>query len=280
VADPLYLAYSFRLADPESAREVLLAELSEWPFDTFEETEDGLIAYVEKRQMPVTALVAEDHFPITSGLTAITEIKVEEIQQENWNAKWESSFEPIQIEDRIAVRAPFHNPCKVDIELIIEPKMSFGTGHHQTTYQMLQGIDALDLKGKTVLDVGCGTAVLAILAAKKGAIGVEAFDCDDWCVDNSRENAERNNVDLKVWQANDFAPVQKQYDVLLANINKNVLLQQVQDYARALKKGGVILISGFYTEDVSELKMAFEAYRFTYQNHTVKDNWVCAKFII
>lgn len=280
MADPIYLAYTFKLSDPELAREVLLAELSEYPFDTFEETEDGLIAYVEKRQLSGVELNVNVHFPITAGLTTITELKVDEIQQENWNAKWESSFEPIQIEDRIAVRAPFHAPCDVAIELVIEPKMSFGTGHHQTTYQMLEGIDHLDLEGKTVLDVGCGTAVLAILAAKKGAVEVEAFDCDDWCVENSVENAERNDIQLKVWQANDFDSIQKQYDVLLANINKNVLLQQVKDYTRALNKGGVILISGFYTEDLSDLRAAFAEQGLTYQSHTTRDNWVCAKFII
>ncbi|MFM1808356.1 MAG: ribosomal protein methyltransferase [Bacteroidota bacterium] len=280
MADGVYLAYTFRLADPETAREVLLAELSELPFDTFEETHDGLIAYVDKRHMQVIELHAERDFPITSGLTEVVELKVDEIQQENWNAKWESSFEPIQIADRIAVRAPFHASCGVDIELIIEPKMSFGTGHHQTTYQMLQGIDDLDLDRKTVLDVGCGTAVLAILAAKKGAVEVEAFDCDDWCVDNSIENAQRNSVSLKVWQASDFEAIQKQYDVLLANINKNVLMAQVKDYARVLKRQGVILISGFYFEDLEDLKEVFEQHGFTYLSHTLKDNWVCAKFLL
>jgi ribosomal protein L11 methyltransferase len=280
MADTIYLAISFVIEPLDEVRDILLAELSALPFDTFEETEEGLIGYVEKRQFDGIRLDSAVHFPLASSLATSIRFEVNEIVQENWNAKWESSFEPIRIENRLSVRAPFHQPCHTDIELIIEPKMSFGTGHHQTTYQMLEAIDALDLRGKSVLDVGCGTAVLGILAAKKGASPVEAFDCDDWCVENSLENAERNAVSVKVWQAKDFSEISRTYDVLFANINRNVLLDQVADYARVLASGGVILISGFYSEDLSDLKSAFESNRFSYQDHSVKDNWVCAKFII
>jgi ribosomal protein L11 methyltransferase len=279
MAETIYLAIEFFIERPEASRDILLAELSSLPFDTFEESADGLIAFAEKEQLDGIELKAETHFPLATKVGGPITYKITEIVQENWNAQWESSFEPIRIESRLSVRAPFHQPCHTDIELIIEPKMSFGTGHHQTTYQMLVAIEALDLAGKTVLDVGCGTAVLGILAAKKGAALVHAFDCDDWCVENSLENAERNEVDLKVWQANDFSAISNTYEVLLANINRNVLLHQALDYARVLNKGGVLLVSGFYIEDLAVIREHFAIHGLTYKTHTERDRWVCAKFI-
>jgi ribosomal protein L11 methyltransferase len=279
MADTIFLAIEFILERPEVSRDILLAELSLLPIDTFEESADGLIAYAEKEKMDGIELKAETHFPLASKVGGLISHTISEIVQENWNAQWESSFEPIRIDKRLSVRAPFHKPCHTNIELIIEPKMSFGTGHHQTTYQMLEAIDALDLAGKTVLDVGCGTAVLGILAAKKGAALVHAFDCDDWCVENSLENAERNEVDLKVWQASDFSAISDTYEVLLANINRNVLLHQALDYARVLDKGGVLMVSGFYTQDLAVICEHFAIHGLTYKSHTEKDRWVCAKFI-
>lgn len=277
-ADPVYFELAFTVKPLEPTRDVLVDELSVLPFDTFLETEDGVKAYVDQSLFNANELSADDHFPYTSSIAESIEWTVSEIQQENWNAKWESDFKPIVVGDRVSVIAPFHDPIKAEYELVIEPKMSFGTGHHQTTYQMLDFLSQLDtLENKRVLDMGCGTSILAILAAIKGA-SCDAIDIDSWCIENSLENAERNKVSIHAWQDKSCQKAEGPYDIILANINRNILLDQVSDYVTKMKASSELWVSGFYIEDLSLLTDAFSLHGLRLLESTDLDRWVAAKF--
>jgi ribosomal protein L11 methyltransferase len=262
----------------EPIRDVLVDELSALPFDTFLETEEGVKAYVDQSLFNANELNAVDHFPYTTSIAESIEWTISEIQQENWNAKWESDFKPIVVADRVSVIAPFHDPIKADYELVIEPKMSFGTGHHQTTYQMLDFLSRLDnLENKRILDMGCGTSILAILAALKGA-NCDAIDIDSWCIENSLENAERNKVSINAWQDNSCQRAEGPYDIILANINRNILLDQVSDYVTHMNASSELWVSGFYIEDLPILTEAFSVHGLRLSESTDLDRWVAAKF--
>ena len=277
-ADPIYFELTFTVKPLEPTRDVLVDELSALPFDTFLETEDGVKTYVDQSLFNANALNAENHFPYSSGIAESIEWTITEIQQENWNAKWESDFKPIVVGDRVSVIAPFHDRIKADYELVIEPKMSFGTGHHQTTYQMLDFLSRLDtLKNKRVLDMGCGTSILAILAAQKGA-SCDAIDIDSWCIENSLENAERNKVFIEAWQDDSCQKAKGPYDIILANINRNILLDQVSDYVTKMNATSELWVSGFYIEDLPLLTDAFSVHGLTLIESTDLDRWVAAKF--
>jgi len=277
-ADPVYFELTFTVMPLEPIRDVLVDELSALPFDTFLETEDGVKAYVDQSLFNANELNAVDHFPYTSSIAESIEWMISEIQQENWNAKWESDFKPIVVADRVSVVAPFHNPIKADYELVIEPKMSFGTGHHQTTYQMLDFLSRLDtLENKRILDMGCGTSILAILAALKGA-NCDAIDIDSWCIENSLENAERNKVSINAWQDNSCQRAEGPYDIILANINRNILLDQVSDYVTHMNASSELWVSGFYIEDLPILTEAFSVHGLRLSESTDLDRWVAAKF--
>ena len=277
-ADPVYFELTFMVMPLEPIRDVLVDELSALPFDTFLETEDGVKAYVDQSLFNANELNAVDHFPYTSSIAESIEWMISEIQQENWNAKWESDFKPIVVADRVSVVAPFHNPIKADYELVIEPKMSFGTGHHQTTYQMLDFLSRLDtLENKRILDMGCGTSILAILAALKGA-NCDAIDIDSWCIENSLENAERNKVSINAWQDSSCQRAKGPYDIILANINRNILLDQVSDYVTHMNASSELWVSGFYIEDLPILIEAFSVHGLRLSESTDLDRWVAAKF--
>jgi len=277
-ADPVYFELTFMVMPLEPIRDVLVDELSALPFDTFLETEDGVKAYVDQSLFNANELNAVDHFPYTSSIAESIEWTISEIQQENWNAKWESDFKPIVVADRVSVIAPFHDPIKADYELVIEPKMSFGTGHHQTTYQMLDFLSRLDnLENKRILDMGCGTSILAILAALKGA-NCDAIDIDSWCIENSLENAERNKVSINAWQDNSCQRAEGPYDIILANINRNILLDQVSDYVTHMNASSELWVSGFYIEDLPILIEAFSVHGLRLSESTDLDRWVAAKF--
>jgi len=262
----------------EPNRDVLVDELSVLPFDTFLETEDGVKAYVDQSLFNANELSAEDHFPYSSSIAESIEWTISEIQQENWNAKWESDFKPIVVGNRVSVIAPFHDRIKADYELVIEPKMSFGTGHHQTTYQMLDFLSNLGtLKNKRVLDMGCGTSILAILAALKGA-SCDAIDIDSWCIENSLENAERNKVSINAWQDDSCQKAKGPYDIILANINRNILLDQVSDYVTKMNASSELWVSGFYIEDLSMIIDTFSVHGLSLFESSDLDRWVAAKF--
>ena len=277
-SDPVYFELTFMVKPLEPNRDVLVDELSVLPFDTFLETEDGVKAYVDQSLFNANELSAEDHFPYSSSIAESIEWTISEIQQENWNAKWESDFKPIVVGNRVSVIAPFHDRIKADYELVIEPKMSFGTGHHQTTYQMLDFLSNLGtLKNKRVLDMGCGTSILAILAALKGA-SCDAIDIDSWCIENSLENAERNKVSINAWQDDSCQKAKGPYDIILANINRNILLDQVSDYVTKMNASSELWVSGFYIEDLSMIIDTFSVHGLSLFESSDLDRWVAAKF--
>jgi len=258
--------------------EILIAQLAEIGFESFVETDQGTTAYIQKAVfnndlLQEVGLLANPDFQVSYG--------VEEIAQQNWNQQWEQSFEPIVVADRCVVRAPFHKATAAAYEIIIEPKMSFGTGHHETTYMMLQLLLDIDCSGKTVLDMGCGTAVLAILAEKRGAKVVDAIDIDTWCVENSTENAQRNDCStIKVFLGDaGLLNEAGKYDLILANINRNILLQDIPTYRSALKEGGQLLLSGFYLEDLEMIKGSCKDAGGEYLTHLIRNNWIAAKFV-
>lgn len=254
-------------------REIMLAELGEIGFDTFEETESSLMAYISKENFQ-QSVFEEVTSRYRQGFDF--QVSIGSVEKENWNKKWEENYDPIEVDDRCIVRATFHNIEKnFPIEIIITPKMSFGTGHHATTWQMLKLQMDWDFAGKKVLDLGSGTGVLAIMAAKLGAKSVEATDIDDWCIENSRENFELNDLTSIIIQRGEIADLNLHppYDILLANINKNVLLAEMYDYSDLLTAKGTLFLSGFYETDIKDILACAEQFGLSHVRHTIKDSW-------
>lgn len=207
-------------------------------------------------------------------------IKKKEIEQVNWNSEWEKNFKPIQVEDKVSIRAPFHPKTDLPYEIVIEPKMSFGTGHHETTYAMLQQLLNLELVNKSVLDMGCGTGILAIFAEMKGAKPIDAIDIDAWCYENSLENIKRNNCsNISVYKGDASLLANKKYDVIIANINRNILLNDIGTYSQSLNEKGILLLSGFYKEDIQTIDE--EALKYSLKKEIVleKNKWVSIKYL-
>ena len=256
----------------EEYREILIAELAAVGFDSFLETDSGLEAYVPQD------LFARDSFDevIATYREAASLTVVEGILPKvNWNEEWEKNYDPIEVDQLVYVRASFHAPKSgFRYEIVINPKMSFGTGHHATTFQLLSMQGKIDHQGKRVLDVGSGTGILAIMAQLLGAKQVEAFDIDSWCVDNGNENFDLNGVSTRMGLGT-IREVQPQgpYELVLANINKNVLLDELAIYSSLLTDQGLLLLSGFYSEDIEDLVQAASAQGLTLTMQTTKDNW-------
>lgn len=273
----VYLEYDFKIAPLQPATDILIAELGELGFESFVENETGLLAYILKSEWQDNVL--EDLFVCQNPNFEISWTS-KEIEQQNWNAEWEKNFHPIKVGDNCMVRAPFHQAVKVDYDIVIEPKMSFGTGHHETTHMMLQHILDNDFSEKSVLDMGCGTGVLAILANMKGAKDVDAVDIDEWCYTNTQENIERNGcTDIKAYQGDSGLLEGKQYDIILANINRNILLEDIPVYAECLKKGGALFLSGFYLDDLSAISSKCATYGLEYEKKLEKNNWISVKYV-
>ena len=267
-----YLEYNFEIVPRDPGTEILLAELAELPFESFEETENGLKAYVRKSEWQEDLL---SQIAILDNAAFEIEYHYRDIPAENWNKKWESHFEPIEIDSRCRVRAPFHEKKEVSYDIVIEPKMSFGTGHHETTHMMLEFLLDMDLERKTVLDMGCGTAVLAILSAMKGAGEVDAIDIDHWSYLNSLENARRNEQEhIQVFQGDATAIPNKEYDLILANINRNILLSDMPVYADHLRDQGQLLLSGFYKTDAGVINQRCEEEGLSLNSEHQKNSWL------
>lgn len=234
--------------------DILTAELAELGFESFVETDEGLNAYIVDADFDEKAL--QEIIAKYAGQTAIA-YEVSSLEKRNWNAEWEREYEPIEVANQVRVRASFHpSDARFRYDIVINPKMSFGTGHHETTAMMLEQQLGLDFMGKTVLDVGSGTGILAVLAAKMAAKTVLAFDNEEWAVENARENAELNNcpqitVFLGTIEDVDTA---SRYDVVLANINRNVLLAEIPTYTRLLNGTGYLVVSGFYEHDAPDIQ--------------------------
>lgn len=273
-----YIEYNFKITPPQPGTEILIAELGQAGFESFVENEEGVEAYIQKEEWNEDIL--QDIFILKSAEFEIT-FQQKEIAQVNWNEEWEKNFNPIVVADTCAVRAPFHIPFNVEYEIIIEPKMSFGTGHHETTFMMLQHILETNCDGKRVLDMGCGTAVLAILAEMRGAKSLDAIDIDEWCVTNSIENLERNNCSRTTTSLGgaDVIPTKPKYDIVIANINRNILLEDMATYVSVLEKGGVLFLSGFYKEDLPIITNCCNNLGLTFVQNKVKNNWIAAKFV-
>ncbi|SMG12988.1 50S ribosomal protein L11 methyltransferase [Arenibacter troitsensis] len=277
MSNSIYLEYNFKVTPVQPASDILIAELGEVQFESFVETEFGVQAYIKK----------EDWYPnILDGLQILSnplfniDYDYSEIEQENWNATWESNFNPIQVGDQCVVRAPFHEKPEVLYDIVIEPKMSFGTGHHETTFMMLQHILEHDFKGKSVLDMGSGTGVLAILAAMKGAVAIDAIDIDNWCYLNAKENVERNNCShINVYEGTADMLIDQQYDIIIANINRNILLEDIPTYVKCLKKGGILFVSGFYKEDIPQISERCKKVGLKFEKNLEKNNWVAVKYV-
>ena len=260
-------------------QDLLINTLGEIGFDTFEELEFGFKAYI-----PVDDF---DRAVLDEALEAYRDMftfsyEVILIPQKNWNEVWESNFEPIAIKDKIFVRATFHEPRpEFEFEIVIDPKMAFGTGHHQTTSMMLELLLENDMAGKKVLDMGCGTGILAIMASKLGAKEITAIDYDPVCYDSTIENAQLNGIQniTALCGSKEVIPGE-QFDVILANINRNILLDQMQRYSEVLKPDGELYLSGFYeTPDLDIIMDEARKYGIKYIIHKLNNNWVAAKFI-
>ncbi len=273
----IYIGYHFTIEPLELGSEILIAELGEKAFESFIETETGISAFVQKDLWSETIL---EDIQILENPEFKIEYTFEEIEQVNWNEEWEKNFDPIDVDGKCHVRAPFHEKTNAEFDIVIEPKMSFGTGHHETTHMMIQHLLETDVVGKKTLDMGCGTAILAILAEMKGAQPIDAIDIDNWCYLNSIENAERNNCKhISVYEGDASLLIGKKYDVIIANINRNILLNDMQQYVDCLSENGVLFLSGFYTEDIPVISESCTTKGLTYVKQFERNNWVALKFV-
>lgn len=268
--------YKYNIQTSAEIAEILIALLGQHPFDTFQEVETGLEAYIpsEAYSESIDAYVKELETQFSFAYQR------EWIAAQNWNAVWESNFQPIIVEDFCAIRADFHAPVEgMEYELLIQPKMAFGTGHHATTYLMIQQMRDIDFRGKTVFDYGCGTGILAILASKLGATSLDAIDIDEWAHENTLENAAKNevhNIHSQQGTLETFEP--KTYDIILANITFNVIAASLVTLADSLAANGLLLTSGYFVEDVPKLKKLAAAVGLQLQKQLRKDDWMCVLF--
>ena len=266
-----YLEFNFKITPLQPWNEILMAELIDVGFDSFTEEHTGILAYIQKD------LFREEDLK-TLNLFANPEVEIsytlEEMPNINWNEEWEKNFSPINVEDQVSIRAEFHENQQLPHEIIIQPKMSFGTGHHATTYLMIQQMMDMDFQDKTVLDMGCGTSVLAIFAKQKGAGKTVAIDIDEWSVENSIENAARNKVELEISQGTAENLGKENFDIILANINRNILISDIPTYVSVLNQGGKLLLSGLCFFDVDDILEICTEQNLTMKKKLQKEEWV------
>jgi len=262
----------------EWLRDILTSQLAEIGFDSFVDTKTGVDAYIPALQYDKGELNAVlDEFSEDFSF----DVKSELIEDRNWNEEWEKNyFKPLVVADKCVIRAPFHKEFpNMDYEIVIEPNMAFGTGNHETTSMMLEYILKQDLSNKTVLDMGCGTGILGILCSMKGAKAVTAIDIDEWSYDGTLGNTRLNkifNIDVKLGDATTLG--NQTFDLILANIQRNVLLNDMPKYNEVLYTGGTLIMSGFYSEDIQALKEKAESLGLKDGGHTVRNNWVAYSF--
>lgn len=273
----IYIGYEFKVTPVQPGVEILIAELGYAGFESFVETEEGVTAYIQKEEWHENIL---EDIQILNSEEFKIDFTFNEIEQTNWNEEWEKNFNPIVVDNICSVRAPFHEKPNTPYDIIIEPKMSFGTGHHETTHMMIQHILKNDFANKSVLDMGCGTGVLAILAEIKGANPIDAVDYDNWCYLNSLENVERNNCKhITVIEGDASVLTGKKYDIIIANINRNILLNDMETYISCLNKGGLLFLSGFYKDDIPVIQEACEKHMLKFEEKLERNHWVALKFL-
>jgi ribosomal protein L11 methyltransferase len=277
MSNSIYISYYFKVNPLQPGTEILIAELGYAGFESFVETDEGMTAYIQKDEWNEHIL---DDIQILNSDEFEISYTFEDIEQTNWNEEWEKNFNPIIVDDKCSVRAPFHEKPNTEFDIIIEPKMSFGTGHHETTHMMIQHILKNDFENKSVLDMGCGTGVLAILAEMKGAKPIDAIDYDNWCYLNSLENVERNNCHHITVIEGDASSLENQkYDIIIANINRNILLDDLAAYIKCLNQNGTVFLSGFYHEDIPMIEEECNKHELKLVESLEKNNWVALKFV-
>ncbi len=268
-----YIELEVDINPQELGNEILVAELAELGFESFSEEGGTLKAYIQaalydENAIKNMAIFNMDNFEI--------EYSSKLIADQNWNAKWEENYPPVVIDNKVAIRAPFHQPyTDLEFDIVIEPKMSFGTAHHATTAQIINYILKIDIKGLNILDMGSGTAVLAILASMRGANHIDAIDNDEWAYNNAVENVKRNNIENITVELGDASLLKgREYDLVIANINRNILLNDIKHYSKCMHKSNLLLLSGFYESDIDILSAEAKKYGLVYVEHTVDRDWV------
>ncbi len=269
-----YYAYQFTVSPLQPGSDILIALLSDCGFESFVNTNNGFEAFVQGELLNEEALHALEGFDFSFSFSR------QLIEQKNWNEEWERNFHPVYVEDKCCIRAPFHpDPEMVQQDIVIQPKMSFGTGHHDTTWLMCRELFEMDMQEKIVLDMGCGTGVLAILSEKRGAAAIDAIDIDVWSYENALENCEVNDcTKITVMQGDCRMMGTAKYHVLLANINRNILIQDMEAYYRSLRPGGIALFSGFFESDIPELTKCAQLSGFQSVTSESRNNWALLKF--
>ncbi|MDA8731293.1 50S ribosomal protein L11 methyltransferase [Flavobacteriaceae bacterium] len=274
--DSIYIAYEFSVTPKNPATEILIAELGHVGFESFVENDNGVTAYIQKQEW--NSNILDDLYILGSAEFKI-KFSYHEVIQTNWNKEWEKNFNPIQVDGQVSVRAPFHENPSLKYDIVIEPKMSFGTGHHETTHMMIQHLLALDLENKKVLDMGCGTGILAIFSEMKGAQPTEAIDIDSWCYQNSIENVQRNGCKhITVLEGDSSLLKGEKYDVIIANINRNILLSDMKIYTDCLHQEGILLLSGFYKDDIAIIESEVVKHGLVFDKMIQRNRWVALKY--
>ncbi|HKJ06092.1 MAG TPA: 50S ribosomal protein L11 methyltransferase [Flavobacteriaceae bacterium] len=277
MASTNYIAYNFIVQPLQPATEILIAELGLLGFESFVENNNGVTAYIQESDWNTSIL---DEVNILKSKDFKIEYTKEVIEQTNWNSEWEKNFKPIQVDGKVSVRAPFHENPNLRFDIVIEPKMSFGTGHHETTFMMIQHLLSINLENKKVLDMGSGTGILAIFAEMLGAKPIDAIDIDNWCYLNAIENVKRNNCKhISVFEGDASLLKNKNYDVVIANINRNILLNDMEAYVKCLNEKGILLLSGFYNEDIEIIDNTVMKHGLNRQNTIERNNWVALKYL-
>lgn len=267
-----YIEVDIKLNPVSPFSEIIICELGDIGFESFVENDSGLKAYI-----PVSEFNKENLANIFTNTCTdcIAEYTINTIKEQNWNAAWESNYESVLVDDFCFVHAPFHEKREdVQFNILIEPKMSFGTAHHPTTYLMISFLKDIDLRGKSVLDMGCGTGILAILSSLKGASSIEAIDNDLWAYENTLENVQRNsckNITVKHGDASLLSD--RSFDIILANINRNILLKDISSYAQSLKLNGVLLMSGFFESDIPTIEQEANKHNLSLKEKRTKNDW-------
>lgn len=259
--------------------EIFIAELSQYAYESFVETEEGFEAYIPHAEFDREVL---HELKLKYASISPFDFKIDKVEKKNWNEEWEKNYEPIFVDNRCAVRASFHAPMpQFEYEIIINPKMSFGTGHHATTHLMISYLLDMELQGKKTADLGCGTGILAIMAAKKQAKPIFSTDIDDWCIENSIENYALNGfpeIQIERGTAKELS-FDSDFDLVIANINRNVLLDEMEVYAAMMKKGGTLLLSGFYEEDIAIVLERAEAFGLVKKEQRLRNNWAGLRLV-
>ncbi len=261
----------------EETSEIIIALLSQTAFESFTVEEKGVLAYIQ-----TPAIVEDEVEDVIKQIKTLfkVDVAVKNIESVNWNEAWEKNYEPVFLNEKCVIRAPFHKiDPKPEYDIVVEPKMAFGTGHHETTFLLADFLFSQKLRKKQICDAGSGSGVLSIIASKLGAQDIFAYDIDEWSYKSTKENVKLNNIKNVNIQKGDVSLIKdKLFDVILANINRNVLLNDVSAFSASLKKGGILIVSGFYSQDLSIIQKTFEKHQLKPDTFKSKNNWMAAVF--